>query len=75
MDTRLQLKITEEGKENKKTKHWAYAPHLSLSKSAWTPKVCSVLVYFNDFFKKFVSVGSNSCASQSGRLYKRWQVK
>lgn len=37
VDTRLQLKIAEEGK-SKKTKHWAYAPSLSLSRIAWTPK-------------------------------------
>ena len=43
-ETRLQLKIAEEGKVNKK-KHWAYAPSLSLSKGAWTPKVVLFLQF------------------------------
>ena len=54
LDTRLQLKIQEEeeGKGNIKKKHWAYAPSLSLSKTAWTPKVVFYLTTTITIFQR-----------------------
>lgn len=70
IDTRLQLKMGEEGSGNK-SKHWAYAPGLSLSKSAWTPKVSSGSFFYKKKNSVFIlSVESGSCSGQSRRLHK-----
>jgi hypothetical protein len=51
LDTRLQLKMAEEGSGNK-LKYWAYAPSLSVSKSAWTPKVVLFFIRFIVIFQQ-----------------------
>ena len=79
LDTRLRLKMAEEGSGNN-SKYWAYAPSLSVSKSAWTPKVVlfilfGSLLFSNNFFTVYCTVGSGCCPSQSGRLYKWRQIQ
>lgn len=70
--------MAEQGKGNKKTKHWAYAPPLSLSRTAWTPKVVLFLfvIIIIIILRIFLlSVGSGPRPGQSGRLHQRRQIQ